>query len=296
MDGAIERLAFVTFDKEAARHINEHYPFIPILLYENPLLQVGVVNEVQSENAASRQFASYQMMFIFRINLVRTILHENISFWSTQSDSIWRANLFDLGYDFKDGEFDIYFDTTGNDELYYFRKVKGWICGSMFFARSNDRTREFFARVHDLLLHMLSPDSAIMAKLCTDGAARCYLMPHSIAVSADWLFGYERKNPPLFLQFDVIGENRNKMAALRKAGFGFVDESTKRCSLAAVEKGIFIPGSEKMEEDVLLVVGDLRPFDLKALAVETLSRLVDMDDQDQVDQVNPGKELPSGRA
>ncbi|VDM42506.1 unnamed protein product [Toxocara canis] len=110
----------------------------------------------------------------------------------------------------------------------------------MFFARSNDRTREFFARVHDLLLHMLSPDSAIMAKLCTDGAARCYLMPHSIAASADWLFGYERKNPPLFLQFDVIGENRNKMAALRKAGFGFVDESTKRCSLAAVEKGMCV--------------------------------------------------------
>ncbi|VDM28592.1 unnamed protein product [Toxocara canis] len=123
MDGAIERLAFVTFDKEAARHINEHYPFIPILLYENPLLQVGVVNEVQSENAASRQFASYQMMFIFRINLVRTILHENISFWSTQSDSIWRANLFDLGYDFKDGEFDIYFDTTGNDEVLFFINI-----------------------------------------------------------------------------------------------------------------------------------------------------------------------------
>uniref|UniRef100_A0A0M3I6S6 Nucleotid_trans domain-containing protein n=1 Tax=Ascaris lumbricoides TaxID=6252 RepID=A0A0M3I6S6_ASCLU len=117
MSGAVERLALVIMDKEAVKEISQRYPFIPILIFDSHLLQGGVINEASNRSAASRQFASYQLMFIFRVNLARAILYENISFWLTQPDSIWRGNLYNLGYDNDDGEYDLYFDETGNDEV-----------------------------------------------------------------------------------------------------------------------------------------------------------------------------------
>ncbi|VDK20106.1 unnamed protein product, partial [Anisakis simplex] len=61
----------------------------------------------------------------------------------------------------------------------------------------------------------------------------------SVASNADWFCGPARKNPPYFIQIDVVGENANKMKYLRDNGFGFIDEKTNECSRAAVRDGIY---------------------------------------------------------
>ncbi|VDK17880.1 unnamed protein product [Anisakis simplex] len=245
MKGALDRMAFVTFDEESAQTIQAFYPSIPILIYENPLLQGGIKSQADNAGQIVHQMYRYQLMFIFRANLIRTLLYEDISLWMTQADSIWRASLFDFGYDLDHDQnndltdYDAYFDTVGTDEIFYFKKLQPWICGSTIFARANDRSRRLFDRLHTLLLQMVAADSALLSKLCQNAVAKCYLMPHSVASNINWFYGPERKNPPYFIQIDGTAKNTTKMKYLRDNGFGFIDERTNECSHAAVRDGIY---------------------------------------------------------
>lgn len=120
---------------------------------------------------------AYQLFQLFRANLAAFLAEKSLQFWMIQSDTYWRANLFDradpdLHMNYTD---ELLFDREGSSGL-----LADMIAGGNFFVKGTQKTTAFFERVSETLQWLYSTDNNLMGALCAHKFAdlNCAFIPY----------------------------------------------------------------------------------------------------------------------
>ena len=272
--GGYKRLAAVALDSEAEAKLLQYAPEVPVVALH--VAQVDLEKEstlFQDESPSSTPYRGIlvkQLVYILRARISQTLSLLGVKFWMMQQvrtlcttkislqDTIWTENFAEMLIEDKYSNYELLFDTVGNEYFYDFHTFgMNWFCGASFFVRGTPTSANFFQNVHFfffysnlrpqvelmLLAKPWYPDSAIMTFLCARSDFKCGVLPRKQlnfpnftffrTVSCSSYFETNNTESPALLQMDVMGAEP-KISLLKKNNMAFVEEDGK-CNFEAVK-------------------------------------------------------------
>ncbi|EPB78297.1 hypothetical protein ANCCEY_02599 [Ancylostoma ceylanicum] len=235
LPGVHNQSLIVTMDRAAADALKALWPNVRQLHWPVPGLQ----------KPFNYGDGPYQLFYLFRANLARTLLAMGKSFWMIQQDTFWAESLSSFNVAARTE--DIIFDRASENgpmiagEEFCERKslncnVKARKSG-YYYAKPNPSSMAYFERLAQDISWWYAPDNAYMTSLCElSGLANCGGLPFSLITNWQWLDSKSSNSSPSFVQFDGETNLGGKLGKMKQLGFYFLQEDGRSCNRRSVEK------------------------------------------------------------